>query len=75
MEDTETNTTPNEFEVIQVFGVYTRVGIDLESVIVMCGVLEKTVEWVEHLMREEEEEFSKYMISMKKRISKPRSLT
>ncbi len=31
--------------------------VDLEGVIVVSGVLEKTVEWVEHLMGEQEEEF------------------
>lgn len=50
MEDTETDTSADEFEVVQVLGVDTGVRIDLEGVVVMCGVLEETVERVEHLM-------------------------
>ncbi len=58
VEDTKPKHSADEFEVIQVFGVDARVGVDLKSIVVVSRVLEKAVEGVEHLVREEEEEFS-----------------
>jgi len=58
VENTEANTSTNEFEVVQVLRVDTGVRVDLKGVVVVCRVLEETVEGVEHLVREEEEEFS-----------------
>ena len=40
MENTETDTSSNEFEVIEMLRVDTRVGIDLESVIIVGRVFE-----------------------------------
>jgi len=58
VEDTQTEDSTDELEVVQVFRVDSRVGVDLEGVVVVGRVLEKTVEGVEHLVREQEEEFS-----------------
>ena len=58
VEDAETQASPDELEVVQVFGVNTRCRVNLQGVVVVGGVLEQTIEWVEHLMREQEEEFS-----------------
>lgn len=58
MENSKTDYTANEFEVIEMLWVDSRVGVDLESVVVVGGVLEQTVEGVEHFVRQEEEEFS-----------------
>ena len=58
MEDSQTDNTSNEFEVIQMLWVDARVGIDLKSVVVVGGVFEKAVERIKHFVRQQEEEFS-----------------
>ena len=58
MEDAETQAATDELEVVQVLGVDTRGGVDLEGIVVVCRVLEETVEGVEHLVRQQEEEFT-----------------
>ena len=58
MENTETDTSSDEFKVVEMLGVDTRVGIDLKSVIVVGRVLEQTVERVKHFVRQQEEEFT-----------------
>lgn len=58
VENGQTYNTPDELEVVQMFRVDTRVRVDLESVVVVRRVLKQTVEGVEHLMRQQEEEFS-----------------
>ena len=57
VEDTETQAAPDEREVVQVLRVDTRRRVDLQRVVVVRRVLEQTVERVEHLVREQEEEF------------------
>lgn len=47
MENSKAQASTNEFEVVQMFRIDTRVRIDLQGVIVVCRVLEKTVEGVE----------------------------
>ena len=54
MEDTQSETPPNELEIIQVFGIDTGCRIDLKRVVVMGRVFEQTVERVEHLVGEQE---------------------
>lgn len=58
MEDTETDDTANELKVIEMLWVHARVGVDLEGIVVVSGVLKQTVEGVEHFVRKKEEEFS-----------------
>ena len=58
MEDTETDDSSDELEVVQVLGIDSGVGVDLECVVVVGRVLEETVEGVEHFVRQEEEELS-----------------
>ena len=57
VEDAETQASPDELEVDQVLRVDTRRRVDLQRVVVVRRVLEQTVEGVEHLVREQEEEF------------------
>ena len=57
VEDTETKTSTNELEVVQVLRVHSRRRVDLQGVVVVRRVLEQAVEGVEHLVREQEEEF------------------
>jgi len=57
VEYTQPKTTTNKLEVVQVFGVHARRGIDLKGVIVMSRVFKQAIEWVEHFVREKEEEF------------------
>jgi len=59
MEYAQTQASTDEFEVIEMFGVHARSGINLKSVVVMGGVFKETIERVEHLMRQEEKEFSR----------------
>jgi len=58
MEYAQTQASTDEFEVIEMFGVHTRSGINLKSVVVMGRVFKETIERVKHLMRQEEKEFS-----------------
>lgn len=52
MEDSQPEATTDELEVVEMLRVNTRRGVDLEGIVVRGGVLEETVEGVEHLMRE-----------------------
>jgi hypothetical protein len=62
MEYAKTEASTNEFEVVQMLGVDTGCRVDLERIIVVGRIFEKTVKWIEHLMREQEEEFSVPML-------------
>jgi len=64
MEDSKADNSADKLEVVQMFRIDARMGIDLEGVIVMCRVFKQTVEWVEHFMRKKEEEFAVRMISI-----------
>lgn len=59
VENGQTNNATNEFEVVQMLGVDTRMWVNLKCVVVVCGVLEEAVEGVEHLVGEQEEELSR----------------
>ena len=50
VEDAQAQDASDELEIVEVLGVDTRGGIDLQHVIVMCQIFEKTVKWVEYLM-------------------------
>lgn len=63
VEDGEAYNTPNEFEVAEMLRVDARMGVDLQSVVVVCTVLEQTVEGVEHLVRKKEEKLSVMMLA------------
>lgn len=65
MENTKTQTASDELEVIQMFRVDTRRGIDLKSVVVVRRVLKETIEGVEHLVREKEKKFSGMHVSIR----------
>lgn len=58
MEDAKTQASTNELEVVQMFRVDTWRRVDLKRVVIMRRVLEQTIEGVEHLVWEQEEEFS-----------------
>ena len=57
VEDAETQAATDELEVVQVLGVDAGRRVNLEGIVVVRRVLEQTVEGVEHLVREQEEEF------------------
>ena len=63
VEDAETQAATDELEVVQVLGVDAGRRVDLEGVVVVRRVLKQTVEGVEHLVREHEEEFSEAVVS------------
>lgn len=50
VEDGQTNDSPNEFEVIEMFRVNAGVRVDLEGVVVVRRVFEEAVERVEHFV-------------------------
>jgi hypothetical protein len=52
MENGETQATTDELEVVEMFWVDTTGRVDLERVVVVGGVLEETVEGIEHFVRE-----------------------
>ena len=60
MEQGDSHDPPHEVEVGEMVRVDPRVGVDLESVDVLPAVLEQTVVWVQHLMREEVEPLSRH---------------
>lgn len=73
VEDSQTNHSADELEVIEMLGVHARVGINLQGIIIVGRVFEETVEGIEHFVREEEEEFTERvsnfsLIPWKKRI-------
>lgn len=47
MENRKSETAPDELEVIQVLGVDSGMRIDLERVVVMCGIFEQAIERIE----------------------------
>ena len=59
MENRQSDNSANKFEVVQMLGVDTRVRIDLKGVIIVCGVFKKTIEGVEHFVREKEKVFTR----------------
>ena len=62
MEDAEADAATNELEVVQVLWVNARSWVDLQGIVVVRRVLEQTVERVEHLVGQEEEEFSAILV-------------
>lgn len=58
VEDCQADNSANELEVIEVLWVDTRVGINLQGIIIVGGVFEETVEGVEHFVGQEEEKFT-----------------
>lgn len=59
MEDCQTDNSSNKLEVVQVFGVDARVRVDLQSVIIVCGIFKKTIEGIEHFVRKKEKVFTR----------------
>ena len=51
VEDGQSYNPTDELEIIQMFGVDARVGVDLEGIVVVGGVFEKTIKGVKHFMR------------------------
>lgn len=58
MEDCQTDDTSDEFEVIKMFRVDAGVRVDLKGIVVVSGIFKKTIERIEHFMRQKEEELS-----------------
>lgn len=58
MEDAKTQAATNELEVIQMLRIDARRRVNLKRIVIVRRILEKAVERIEHLMREQEEEFS-----------------
>lgn len=63
MEDTQAQASPDELEVVKMLWVDARSGVNLQGVVVVCGVLEETVEGVEHFVGKQEEKFSVTLMS------------
>ena len=58
VENRQTNNTADKLEIVEMLGVNSRVGINLQGVIIVGGVFEETVEGIEHFVGEEEEKFT-----------------
>lgn len=63
MEDCQSDNSTNELEVVQMFGIDAGVRIDLKGVIIVCRVFKKTIERVEHFVREKEEVFTRIKLA------------
>ena len=63
MEDGQADNTADKLEVIEVLWVDTRMGINLQGIIIVGGVFEKAVEGVEHFVRQKKEEFTGNIVS------------
>ncbi len=59
MEYSEADHTANKFKVIEMLGINAGMRINLQSVIIVCGVFEQAVKRIEHLVRKQEEELSR----------------
>lgn len=64
VEDGQTDDTANELEVSKMLRVDARVRVYLESVVVVCRVLEQAIEGVEHFVRKQEKEFTAEALSV-----------
>lgn len=64
MENGEADDPPNEFKVVQMARVNTGVRVDLERVVVVCRVFEKTIEGVKHFVREKEKELPDKLLAI-----------
>jgi hypothetical protein len=62
VENGKSDDPSNEFEVVEVLGVHTRMGINLQGVIIVCGVFEKAIKWIKHFVGEKKEEFTRLML-------------
>ena len=51
MEYRQSYYSSDEFEIIEMLGIYARVWVYLKRVVVVCGVFEQTVEGIEHFVR------------------------
>ena len=69
MKNTETEASSDKFEIIQMLGIDTRSRVDLEGIVVVGRIFEQTIEWIEHLMRKQEEEFSAAILNELLRFS------
>lgn len=58
MENGQTNDPTNEFEVVQMLRVDTRVRVDLEGIVIVGRVFKQAVEGIEHFVRKEEKELA-----------------
>ena len=56
MEDCQPNYSSNEFEVIEMLGIDARVGVDLQSVVVVSRIFKQAVKRVKHFVRQKKEE-------------------
>ena len=63
MENPQSKTPSDELEVVEMLWVDAGRRINLQGIVVVSRVLEKAVEWIKHLMREQEEEFSVGVVS------------
>ena len=59
VEDAKPQAPADELEIVQVLRVDTRRWVDLQRVVIVRRVLEQAVEGVEHLVGEQEEEFTR----------------
>jgi hypothetical protein len=50
VEDAQAQNPSNELEIVEMLGVDTGGGIDLQRVVVMCRIFEKAIERIEHLV-------------------------
>lgn len=73
MENGESDDPSNEFEIVEVLGVHARMGINLEGVIIVCGVFEKAIKRIKHFVGEKKEEFTRLMLVNVDRISHRRT--
>lgn len=58
MEYGQADDSADEFEIVQMFRIDTRVRIDLKCVVIMCRIFKKAIEWIKHLVRQQKEELS-----------------
>ena len=58
MEDGQSDHAANKLEIVQMFRVDAGMRVNLQGVVVVCRVLEETIERVKHFVGEEEEEFT-----------------
>lgn len=63
MENRKPDNSTNKLEIVEMFWIDAGVRVYLQGIIIVRGVFEQAVKWVEHFVRKQEEEFTVRNIS------------
>lgn len=58
MKDCDANNAANEMEIVQMLWIDSRVGVDLQRVDILSGILKEAIVRIEHFVRQQIEPFT-----------------